>query len=161
MHLLDRETDQWRTVIEGVEATTALSVDGDRLLGVTNLDAPRGRVVTAPLDTPDRPGHPRARAAGGHRRRRARPATSSTSSSTDRSIAVLEQHHRDGGQVGEVTLPDVGTFAGFDADPATGVAFLQLESFTRPAGAASGHRATAASRRGVTVGDAAARPRSP
>ena len=30
------------------------------------------------------------------------------------------------------TLPDVGTFAGFDADPATGVAFLQLESFTRP-----------------------------
>ncbi len=131
VHLLDRETDQWTTVIEGIEATTALSVDGDRLLGVTNLDAPRGRVVTAPLTQPD------------HldtlvpERQAVIDAVVPAGDvfyvlSTDRSIAVLEQHHRDGGQVGAVTLPDVGTFAGFDADPATGVAFLQLESFTRP-----------------------------
>ena len=52
--------------------------------------------------------------------------------STDRSIAMLELHDRHDGRGDEVTLPDVGTFAGFDADPATGVAFLQLESFTKP-----------------------------
>jgi prolyl oligopeptidase len=131
VHLLDRETDTWRTVIEDVEATTALSVDGDRLLGFTNLDAPRGRVVTATLtrpsewDTlvPERQAVIDAVVPAGD---------TFYVLSTDRSIAVLERYERRGGQVSAVTLPDVGTFAGFDADPATGVAFLQLESFTRP-----------------------------
>ena len=131
VHLLDRETDAWRTVIEGVEATTALSVDGDRLLGFTNLDAPRGRVVTSPLtqpadwDTlvPERQAVIDAVVPAGD---------VFYVLSTDRSIAVLEQHDRDDGSTGVVTLPDVGTFAGFDADPTTGMAFLQLESFTKP-----------------------------
>ena len=39
-------------VIEGVDAVTAFEVVGDRLLGTTTLDAPRGRVVEAALDDP-------------------------------------------------------------------------------------------------------------
>src|SRR5690606_20876142 len=41
VHLLDRETDRWTTVIEGVEAATAFEVDGDRLVGTTTLGADR------------------------------------------------------------------------------------------------------------------------
>jgi prolyl oligopeptidase len=45
-------TDGWQTVVHGVEATTSFRVDGHRLLGVTTLDADRGRVVEADLDRP-------------------------------------------------------------------------------------------------------------
>jgi prolyl oligopeptidase len=56
VHLLDRTTDRWVAVIEGAaEATTWLRVDSDRerLIGVTTLEAPKGRLVAAALADPD------------------------------------------------------------------------------------------------------------
>ena len=55
IHLLDRDLGTWSTVVEGMEATTWLRVDGDRgrLVGVTTLGAPKGRLVALPLE-----GHP-------------------------------------------------------------------------------------------------------
>jgi prolyl oligopeptidase len=50
LHLLDRTTGAWSAVSYGVDASTRFSFDADRLIGTTTLDAPRGRVVTAPLD---------------------------------------------------------------------------------------------------------------
>lgn len=50
LHLLDRTTGQWTAVQVGIDAVTDLSFDGDRLVGTTTLDAPRGRVVAVPLD---------------------------------------------------------------------------------------------------------------
>jgi prolyl oligopeptidase len=49
--LLDRDTDRWTTIIEGVEALTwfRVDVDRERLVGATTLDAPKGRVVGALL----------------------------------------------------------------------------------------------------------------
>jgi prolyl oligopeptidase len=52
IHLLDRSAGRWTTVIAGVDAMTSLAFDGDRLFGVTTLDAPNGRVVTAPVEHP-------------------------------------------------------------------------------------------------------------
>jgi prolyl oligopeptidase len=52
VHLCDRSTGAWRTVIAGVDALTDLRVAGDLLVGTTTLDAPTGRVVAAPLDRP-------------------------------------------------------------------------------------------------------------
>lgn len=54
VHLLDRGIDSWTTVIEGVEATTWLQVDLDRerLVGITTLDASKGRLVAALLGEP-------------------------------------------------------------------------------------------------------------
>jgi prolyl oligopeptidase len=52
VHLIDRSTGARTTVIEGVEAVSSFTVVGDRLVGTTTLDAPRGRVVTAPLADP-------------------------------------------------------------------------------------------------------------
>jgi prolyl oligopeptidase len=54
VHLLDRSTDTWTTIMQGVEAMTWLQVDSDRerLVGTTTLDAPMGRLVAARLDEP-------------------------------------------------------------------------------------------------------------
>lgn len=52
VHLCDRTTGTWTTVIAGVDALTDLRVVGDLLVGTTTLDAPTGRVVAAPLATP-------------------------------------------------------------------------------------------------------------
>ncbi len=52
VHALDRHADRWSTTIGGVDATTSFSIaaDGRSLVGISNLDAPRGRVVRVALD---------------------------------------------------------------------------------------------------------------
>ena len=55
IHLLDRTTGIWQTLISGVEAQTTLDFTNDGLIGVTTLDAPRGRVVSAAFDAPMSP----------------------------------------------------------------------------------------------------------
>jgi prolyl oligopeptidase len=52
VHVLDRQTDRWTTLISGVDATTSFSTaaDGRSIVGITNLAAPRGRVVRVALD---------------------------------------------------------------------------------------------------------------
>ena len=50
LHLLDRRSGRWTGVQVGIDAVTDLSFDGDRLIGTTTLDAPRGRVIAVPLD---------------------------------------------------------------------------------------------------------------
>jgi prolyl oligopeptidase len=59
VHLIDRASGERTTVIEGVDAVSSFTVVGDRLVGTTNLGAPRGRVITA--DLPVRPGVPAPR----------------------------------------------------------------------------------------------------
>jgi prolyl oligopeptidase len=64
VHLLDRASDTWTTVSEGIEAITWLRVDGDRqrLVGQTTLGAARGRLVALPLvGHPPRSDDPAAR----------------------------------------------------------------------------------------------------
>jgi prolyl oligopeptidase len=56
VHLIDRASGERTTVIEAVDAVSSFTVVGERLVGTTNLGAPRGRVVTA--DLPVRPGAP-------------------------------------------------------------------------------------------------------
>ena len=69
VHALDRQTDTWTTLISGVEASTWFSVaaDGHSLVGITDLDAPKGRVVRVELDATV--AHPRSRRVGHDRRR--------------------------------------------------------------------------------------------
>lgn len=52
IHLLDTTSGVWTTVIEGQQAQTTLRVVGDSLVGVTTLDAPNGRAISAPLSAP-------------------------------------------------------------------------------------------------------------
>ncbi len=50
--LLDRQDGSWLTVIAGVEATSSFDFAGDDLVITTTLNAPRGRVASAPLAEP-------------------------------------------------------------------------------------------------------------
>lgn len=58
VHLLDRDSGEWRTLLAGIEAAAQFVFVGDTaLLGVTTLDAPRGRIVQIDLtgELPDDP----------------------------------------------------------------------------------------------------------
>ena len=52
VHLVDRDTGTTTPVITGVDALTSLKPTDGRLVGVTNLDAPNGRVIEAALESP-------------------------------------------------------------------------------------------------------------
>lgn len=57
LHLLDRRTGEWRTLVEGVEAVNGfVFADDTTLLGMTTLDASRGRIVR--VDATDPPADP-------------------------------------------------------------------------------------------------------
>jgi prolyl oligopeptidase len=59
VHLLDRATGEWRTLIEGVEAISGFVFEDETtLLGMTTLDASRGRIVR--IDASDPPADPSA-----------------------------------------------------------------------------------------------------
>ena len=61
--LLDRATGARTVMVEGEEASTWVQIVGGRIYAVTNLGAPRGRVVSASLD------RPQAERVGDHRPR--------------------------------------------------------------------------------------------
>jgi prolyl oligopeptidase len=135
VHLIDRHTGTTTPVITGIEALTSLKPLGDRLIGVTNLDAPNGRVIEASFTSPS----PSAwhtvvpesdlvlEPYGVHETAR-RLLVQGTRSA----VAVLRSYAPDGSDEQTITLPDPVSFAGFDAAEADSHAFLQLESFTRP-----------------------------
>ncbi len=52
VHLLEVATGAWRTVVAGIEANSTFRFGADGIVGVTMHEAPRGRLVTAPVDDP-------------------------------------------------------------------------------------------------------------
>jgi prolyl oligopeptidase len=136
VHLIDRETGGRTTLIEGIDAQTFVRVVDDRLIGVTNLDAPRGRVFTASLDAPTSdtwqtlvPQSEVVIDSGGVEVAGNRLLVHGTKSA----LAVIRSYALDGTDMREVELPGPVSLAGFDADEAQTQAFLQLESFALPA----------------------------
>jgi prolyl oligopeptidase len=129
--LVDRRSGARRAVIDGADAVTNVVVVGDRIYGVTNLDAPCGRVVTATVDDPARwttivpEGEEVVEAvvvAGG----------SLLVASMREGAARLVQRRLDGTEAREVRLPDLGSLAGLDADPRRERAFFSFTTFSRP-----------------------------
>jgi prolyl oligopeptidase len=131
VHLLERETGAWRTLVSERDALTHLSFAGDRLVGTTTWEAPRGRVVAVPLAAPD--AWVTLVPEGDGVLEGCRPAGGELLvTSTLRAVGRLHRYGPDGVPLGEVALPELGSFAGFDARPERRLAFCQLESFTRP-----------------------------
>ncbi len=134
VHVLDRTTGEWRTLIEGVEATTELrfAVDGRSLVGVTTVDAPRGRVVRVPLD------------GGGDWETIVAEGDSVLSGAavtpdgllvvaTTRAVDAIRRYDHDGRLLGTVDgIGDVVAVAGLTADRDTGAAFAVVDSFAAP-----------------------------
>jgi len=135
VHLYETATGSWRTLVAGVEVTTRGRFDGDRLVAVTTLDAPRGRVVAIPLDEPVGPDGwtvlvPEGRAV----LQQVEPAGDSLLVvSSVHASSRLAVHDRDGAVRSELGLPELGSVVGLDTATEEELAFVQIEGFTRPA----------------------------
>ena len=133
LHLLHIASNTWTTILEGVEVNTSLAFDGDCLVGVTNLHAPRGRVVSIPMATPDL-------------WTTLVPETDTViefdfRSRTHRFVAgmrsgvrVLQQHELNGTFISEIVLPTFAEIAGMAVDRDADDFFLALTSFGMPTG---------------------------
>jgi len=147
--LVDRETGARTVMVEGEEASTWVQIVGGRIYAVTNLGAPRGRVVSASLD------RPRADAwetivpesdglTGAVIEAMAVTSRSLIVSSSEHAVSRLRRYRLDGTPLGEIALPELGSLAGLDADPTADPAdpadpageraFLTFTSFARPPG---------------------------
>ncbi|MBI2704283.1 MAG: S9 family peptidase [Actinobacteria bacterium] len=134
VHLVDRKTGAHTVLIEGIEAVSQLTVIGDHIVGVTTLEAPRGRVVRAPLS-----------AAWHERWETIIPedeAVIEAVAATSRSLLVLSSHSavsrldrydHDGGGHEPVPLPELGSLAGLSGNRDHDHAFFSFTSFARPA----------------------------
>ncbi len=139
--LLDRETGTRTVMVEGEEASTWVQIAGGRIYAVTNLGAPRGRVVSAALDRPQAEAWETIVAesdgpTGAVIEGAVVAGDSLIVSSTEHAVSRLRRYRLDGTPREEIELPELGSLAGLDADP-TGPArrvFLTFTSFARPPG---------------------------
>jgi prolyl oligopeptidase len=135
LHLRDEATGEWRTLIGGVEAMTQARFDGERLLAVTTLDAPRGRVVSIPLGAaaPAEAWETLVPEGVGVIQHAEPVAGGILVVTTVAAAARITHHSPDGSLVGEVALPELCSVVGIDGARDATSAFVQLEGFTRPA----------------------------
>lgn len=126
-----------QVLVEGVEATTALRVDTGggraRLVGVTTLDADRGRVVEADLDAPEVERWRTIVPEGDGVIEAAVPTSDALLVLTTRSaVSELALHAPDGADRRPVGLPGPATVEGLAARTDRPDAVVGLGSFTRP-----------------------------
>ena len=144
VHLIDRTTGARTTVIEGVEAVSSFTVVDDRLVGTTTLDAPRGRVVTAPLASPT-PEHwatvvPESEdVVEGMAVTRSSLLVTSTRSALSRltrlprtAAAAAADSAPPAPDLTEIALPEPGSLAGVAGDRDSETAVVAFTSWARP-----------------------------
>lgn len=132
VHLLDLRSNERITLIEGREAVSAFGFDlrRDRLVGHTNLDAPRGRVVEAPLGAG--PWRTLVEESDSVVEAVAVTPSSLLVAASRRAVSSLERHRPDGSPSGAIELPDLASLVSLSAAEDEDVAVVALTSFTRP-----------------------------
>jgi prolyl oligopeptidase len=144
VHLIDRTTGRRTTVIEDVEALSSFTVVRDRLVGHTTLEAPRGRVITAPLRSPT-PEHWRTVVPESDDVIQGVAVTERSLLVASTRAAVSRLHHlplplepAKGSTVPvvgppvEIALPEPGSVAGIAGDREGDSAVIAFTSWTRP-----------------------------
>ena len=136
VHLLDRRSGVWSTVIAGVEVTSAFhfAADGSSLVGVTTLDAPRGRVVMVPLGATDPAAWetlvPEGPAVLGQL---AVAGDEVWVVASQRAVDRVERFTPDGTALGPLSgVGELVAVAGLAADRSTGRGFAVVDSFGAP-----------------------------
>jgi len=139
VHLLDRTSGTWRTLIAGEEATTSLSfaADGTSLVGVTTRHAPKGRVVRAALATPEADAWTTLVPEGDEVIGTVAVAADELLVVTTRRAVDTVRRYDAGGQpLGTVDgLGDAVAVSALTADRDTGDAFVVVEAFEAPTSA--------------------------
>jgi prolyl oligopeptidase len=133
VHLVDRASGARTVLIQGVDAQSALQVVDDQILGVTTLDADRGRVIAAPLSTawhdkwctviPESDAVLEALAV---------TSDSLVVLSSRSAVSSLDRYAHDGTGHQPVPLPSVGSLGGISGSPERDEAFVSFTSFTTP-----------------------------
>jgi prolyl oligopeptidase len=133
--LIERATGDRTVVVEGIEAVTWARVVGPTLWAWTNLDAGRGRIVSAPVSAPSVPSWTTVVPEGDDVvEAYAVSASSLLVGYGSHAASRLRRYDLDGSGGDEVALPDVGSLVGLDADPDRDEVFIGFTSFTRPPG---------------------------
>ena len=162
-HVLDRVTGEWLTVIEGADAVhDFVFLDDDTLVGVTTLDAPRGRIVRVDLNGADGPAgwatvvSERDVVIGSPRHRSDQLAVVASRAGVD----TIELWALDGSVRHEVRGPGLGSVVQLttDPDPESDTMLSVLMSFDRPPAIWRVARDAAAAPVPVADDDAAAVP---
>lgn len=132
--VLDRATGARTVAVAGEEAWTWATVVDGAFYAHTSVDAPRGRIVAAPAETPQRETWTTVVPEGeGVIEGMAIAGTSLLVATAEHAASRLWRYERaGGGPAEEIGLPEVGSIGGIDADPATDRAFLTFTSFTTP-----------------------------
>jgi prolyl oligopeptidase len=134
VHVLERATGRWTTAIAGREVTTVFefAADGTSLVGVTTLDAPKGRVVRAPLAAANR-WETLVAEGDAVLGRVAVRGDDLLVVSTARAVDHVVRYDPDGRPLGSVDgLGEVVAVSGLSADRTTGDAFAVIDSFEAP-----------------------------
>jgi prolyl oligopeptidase len=139
VHLIDRSTGEQTTVIEGIDVMSSFTVVDELLVGTTTLDAPRGRVVAAPLASPT-PEHWRTVVAESSDviEGVAVTAASLMVASTRQATARLSRVPRAALATSEpavpveIALPEPGSLAGLAGDRDSDAAVVAFTSWARP-----------------------------
>jgi prolyl oligopeptidase len=132
VHLIDLQTRARTVLIEGIDAVSSFTVVGDEVIGVTTLDADRGRVVSAPL------------VAAWHdnwctiipQTERVIEAVVPTAESllvlTSKSaVSYLDVYRTDGTGRQKIDLPELGSLAGLSGSRDREEAFFSFTSFAQ------------------------------
>lgn len=133
VHLIDRSTGAHTVMIEGVEAVSSFTVVGDQVIGITTLDADRGRVVSAPVAAAWQdhwctivPESDRVLEA-------VVPTADSLLVLSSRSaVSYLDRYRLDGTGHEPVELPGIGSLAGLSGSRDRDEAFFSFTSFALP-----------------------------
>ncbi|MCU0269845.1 MAG: prolyl oligopeptidase family serine peptidase [Acidimicrobiales bacterium] len=133
VHLVDRATGARIVLVDGIEAVSSFTVVGDRIVGLTTLDAPRGRIVTAPLA---RAWHDEWRTIVPESERVLEAVVSTSRSlivlSSLRAVSGLDRYDHDGSDHRALVLPELGSLAGLTGSRDRDEAFFSFTSFTTP-----------------------------
>lgn len=134
VHLLDLDADTSVTLIGGIDAQTSLGIVDGRLLGVTTLDAPRGRVIEASLDSPlARHWKTLIPESDAVIDAVEQVGSSLFVASTSAGVSTLHRHELDGTPIAPIDFPSLGSISGLSAHDTDDVAVFGYTSFARPA----------------------------
>ena len=136
LYLLDRERPEagFVAVVEGEDALFQGEVHRGRLYLLTNLDAPRYRVLTVDPERPERANWREVipEPERGMIEDLAFGANHLVVQSLVNATAALARHDLDGRPLSSIALPGIGTVTGLNAEPESDMVSFAFESFTTP-----------------------------
>ncbi len=131
-HLYDCRAGTWSTIIAGVDNNVSLSFDGERLVGTTDIDAPRGRGISVAINDPTGTWETLVPEGNGVVESVWRVGSNLYASSVASGVRRLDRHALDGAHIQSVVLPAMAELSGIASEHSSDQLVLSVVSFTLP-----------------------------